>query len=100
MSLGASKATGISLYPLVSDILHKVKAPHRGVVVDIVEYKHNVFAYRMYRDNLEDFSDAQKLSIFEWIDERLKAAQVFLVTARVGLEINDAVPPLKGENNE
>jgi len=89
----------VSLFPLVSDILHRVEPPYRGFIVDIVEYKPDVFSYRLYRENIEEFSDPQKLSLFEWIDERLKAAQVFLVNATVGLEIEDKVPPLKENNN-
>lgn len=83
-------------YNFVSDILSSNKAPYSGFRVDIVEYPKQTFAYRIYRENIEEFSDPQKLSLFEWIDGRLKAAkQLGPVGLTIGLQVEDKLPGVK-----
>ena len=80
-------------YMYASDCLRLDTAPVKGVRIDIIEYPKDTFAYRLYRENLEDFSDNDKLSIFEWVDQRLKVCKNFSAGRyTVGLEVNDYLP--------
>lgn len=80
-------------YLFASDCLRLETAPVKGVRIDIIEYPRDTFSYRMYRQNLEEFSDKDKLAIFEWIDQRLKVCKNFSAGRyTVGLEVNDFVP--------
>ena len=42
------------------------KCPYPGFIVDFVGYQDYV-ALRIYRDNLEDYSEPQKVSLAEWL---------------------------------
>lgn len=45
-------------------IFHAFKSPYPGFVVDLVEYqKRKYLALRVYRDNIESFSDSQKVML-------------------------------------
>ena len=83
-------------YNFVSDTLQSVKAPYPGFIVDIVQYPKQTFAYRIYMENLEDFSDRQKLSLFEWIKTRLETAQrLGPPELTIGLQVETKVPGAK-----
>lgn len=64
-----------NLYNIISQTLETKQAPSRGVIIDIVEYPGEGYAYRLYRDNLADFSDGQQADIFEYIVERAESAE-------------------------
>ena len=83
-------------YEIVSAALDSVPCPASGVIIDVVEFEPGYFAYRMYRDNIEDYSDPMKSSIFEWIKDRAKVA-MDLGNCQVGLDM--AEYPSEGENN-
>lgn len=52
----------------VQRVFKTIKSPYPGLVVDMVEFpKRNYLALRVYKDNLESFSDPQKVSIAEYL---------------------------------
>ncbi|QLF83432.1 hypothetical protein SEA_NICEHOUSE_219 [Rhodococcus phage NiceHouse] len=73
------------------------KCPTPGLIIDIIEFDSQHFAYRLYRDNVEDYSDHDKALMFEWIKERAAVAVKFSNVA-VGLEM--AEYPHKPEESE
>lgn len=73
------------------------EAPYKGVIVDIVEYPQDTYALRMYNDNIESYSDPQKLSIFEWIKERLETIEALLPHVTIGLQVEQEVPNYHGK---
>lgn len=48
----------------VHRIFHEMKAPYPNFIVDIVEYK-DYLALRVYKDNIESFSEPQKVALAE-----------------------------------
>jgi len=52
--------------PAVQRIFKNMKCPQQGFIVDLVEYG-DYLALRVYRDNIESFSEMQKLSIAEYL---------------------------------
>lgn len=73
------------------------KCPTPGLIIDIVEFDPQSFAYRLYRDNVEEYSDHDKALMFEWIKERAAVA-IKLGNIQVGLEM--AEYPNKPEESE
>lgn len=61
-------------------------------IIDIVEYKpQQKYALRLYRDHIEELSDPQKASLFEWLDAKLRflnSLQLFTV----GLQVDEVAP--------
>jgi hypothetical protein len=83
-------------YNFVSDTLQSVKAPYPGFIVDIVQYPKQTFAYRIYRDNIEEFSDNKKMLLFEWIKGRLTTAKKLgPPELTIGLQVENKVPGVK-----
>lgn len=77
-------------FNLLKEVLNNKKAPHKGFIVDIVQYKKNTIALRIYRDNIETFSEGQKLDLYEWISDRLKFAKTISPSDYIfGLEVED-----------
>jgi len=57
----------MSKYTLaVKKIFKGVKPPYPNFIVDIVEYE-DYLALRVYRDNVESFSESQKLACAEYL---------------------------------
>lgn len=50
----------------IRKIVNEMKAPYPGFVFDIVEYP-SYLAIRFYKENIEEFSEPQKISIAEWL---------------------------------
>lgn len=85
-------------YQIVSAALSSgVKCPTPGLIIDIIEFDPQHFAYRLYRDNVEEYSDHDKALMFEWIKERAAVA-VKLGNVAVGLEM--AEYPHKNDDEE
>ena len=56
-----------SLYTVdVQRIFKSMKAPFSGFIVDIVEYP-DYLALRIYEDNVQSFSEPQKLGLAEYL---------------------------------
>ncbi len=57
----------MSKYSLsVQKLFKTMKCPIRGFIVDIVEYP-DYLALRVYKDNIESFSEPQKLAAAEYL---------------------------------
>lgn len=57
----------MSKYTLaVKKIFKGTKPPYPNFIVDLVEYE-DYLALRVYRDNIESFSEAQKLACAEYL---------------------------------
>jgi hypothetical protein len=52
--------------PAVQRIFKTMRAPVQGFIVDIVEYP-DYLALRVYKDNIESFSEPQKLALAEYL---------------------------------
>ncbi|QIN94110.1 hypothetical protein PP459_gp123 [Streptomyces phage Wakanda] len=52
--------------PAVQKIFKAMKAPYQGFIVDIVEYP-DYLALRVYKDNIESFSEPQKVALAEYL---------------------------------
>lgn len=50
--------------PEIQKLLHTIKPPHPGFIIDVVEYD-DYLALRVYRDNIERFSEPQKVALAE-----------------------------------
>ena len=50
----------------VRSIFKSLKAPYRGMVVDLIEYPGHM-ALRVYDDNLAGFSDPQLIALAEYL---------------------------------
>lgn len=50
----------------VREVFQQMKRPYPGFIVDLVEYPSHL-ALRVYFDNVESFSEPQKLVIAEWL---------------------------------
>jgi len=50
----------------VQRIFKTMKAPYQGFIVDIVEYP-DYLALRVYKDNIESFSEDQKVALAEYL---------------------------------
>ena len=79
-------------YCFVSDALRSSPAPYKGFIIDVVQYKNRTFAYRIYRANIEEFSEGQKLSLFEWLKGRLEVVSLLGGGIKIGLQIEEEVP--------
>ena len=74
-------------YSLVRQALESgTKCPVQGVIIDIVDFGGENYAYRLYRSNFENYSDPNKEKIFEWLLERAKFASK-LGTMQIGIEM-------------
>lgn len=52
----------------VRRVFKTFKPPHRGFVVDMVEFpEYETLILRVYRDNVESFSDPQKIQLAEYL---------------------------------
>ena len=52
----------------VQRVFKTIKAPYPNFIVDIVEHdKRNYLELRVYRDNIESFSQPQKVAIAEYL---------------------------------
>lgn len=57
----------MSKYTLsVQKLFKTIEAPYRGFIVDIVEYP-DYLALRVYKDNIESFSEPQKVALAEYL---------------------------------
>ena len=52
--------------PEVQRIFKSMKSPYPGFIVDIVEYP-DYLALRVYRDNVESFSEPRKVQLAEYL---------------------------------
>lgn len=52
--------------PEAQRIFKAIKAPYPDFIVDVVEYN-DYLALRVYKDNIESFSEPQKLSLAEYL---------------------------------
>jgi len=59
-------------------------------IIDIVEYPRQTYALRLYRDRIEELSDPQKASLFEWVDTKLRFLNELPFT--VGLQVDEVAP--------
>lgn len=73
-------------YIIVRNALDTVACPKHGVIIDVVHLTNSVYAYRIYRDNLSDYSDADVETIYSWLRERSRFAER-MSTATVGIEV-------------
>ena len=57
----------MSLYtPQIKKIVKTSKAPYSGFIFDVLEHD-TYLELLVYRDNVESFSDPQKLALAEWL---------------------------------
>ncbi|QZE11517.1 hypothetical protein SEA_JADA_177 [Streptomyces phage Jada] len=57
----------MSLYtPEVQKVFKTIKPPYPNFIVDMVEYQ-DYLALRVYKDNIESFSDNQKVALAEYL---------------------------------
>lgn len=57
----------MSKYSLaVQKVFKSMRPPYQGFVVDIVEYP-DYLALRVYKDNIESFSESQKVALAEYL---------------------------------
>jgi hypothetical protein len=55
----------MSLYtPNIKKIVRETRAPYRGLIVDVVEWP-DYLELRVYKDNIESFSEPQKVALAE-----------------------------------
>lgn len=52
--------------PAIQKIFKTMKAPYPGFIVDVVEYP-DYLALRVYKPNIEEFSEMQKVSLAEYL---------------------------------
>lgn len=52
--------------PAVQKIFKTMQPPYQGFIVDIVEYP-DYLALRVYKDNIESFSEPQKVALAEYL---------------------------------
>jgi hypothetical protein len=50
------------------------EAPYKGFIIDTVEYP-DWWALRLYRDNIEGYSEYQKVALFEYVKGLLQLAK-------------------------
>lgn len=50
----------------VKRIFHGFKSPHPNFIVDVAEYP-DYLALRVYKDNIESFSEPQKVALAEYL---------------------------------
>lgn len=75
--------------PTVQRIFKTMKPPYNGFIVDAVEYSDHL-ALRVYKDNIESFSDNHKIALAEYLF-RLRDAIRYEVNCHIeGVE--DAPP--------
>lgn len=48
----------------VKKLIHTIKPPYPGLILDVVEYE-DYLALRVYRPNIEEFSEPQKVALAE-----------------------------------
>lgn len=76
----------------VRRVFKTIKPPVRGFIVDIVEYEqYNSLVLRVYRDNVESFSDPQKVTLAEYLYQLRDAIRDLGVTCN--LEGVETPPP-------
>lgn len=74
---------------IVASVLSERRAPHPGLIVDIVQYNKTTFAYRLYMENLEEFPDIAKVDLYVWIKDCLERVNRPETGVFVGLEVNE-----------
>ena len=85
-------------YNIVSSIIER-DCPVSGLIIDVVEFDDDHYAYRLYRDNFEDYSDANKEKVFEWI--KLKSANAMTIgNLHIGLEMAEYPHTTNEADNE
>ena len=69
--MGRDKEAAIILdRQVLKNIVTGSKAPYPGFIIDTVEYL-GWWAFRLYRDNLEGYSENQKVALFEYVNNLL-----------------------------
>jgi hypothetical protein len=81
--------------PSVQRIFKQMNAPFPGFIVDIVEYP-DYMALRTYKDNVESFSEAQKVALAEYLYKLRDAIRSEVKCHLEGVE--DAPPSRKSRN--
>lgn len=76
------------MYSIVRNSLESKKAPVRGLIIDIIQLDEKSYVYRLYRENVEEFPESSKLSLFEWIKDRAEFASR-MSGMKVGVDIAD-----------
>jgi hypothetical protein len=69
------------------------RAPVRGLIIDIVEYRDRM-ALRFYRDDFNMIPDLKQLSMVEWLETVVKDLNLqndFVVTIEMEAEVPNAV---------
>ena len=57
----------IDEFKVLQEIVKNGKAPYSKFIIDIVEYP-GWWALRLYRDNIESYSENQKVALFEYVN--------------------------------
>ena len=71
----------MKLTPKAHQYLKSVKAPWPGLIIDIVDYDDGAYL-RVYRSNLESFSEPKRQDLIWWLEKILRHANF----------INDGLP--------
>lgn len=50
----------------VQGIFHSIRPPYQGLIVDVIEYP-DYLALRVYKSNIESFSESQKVALAEYL---------------------------------
>ena len=77
-------------YNIVRTVLFSgQECPVHGIIIDIVNFEGSNYAYRLYRDNISDYSDSQIESVYTWLKEKATIAEK-LSNAKVGIDIGES----------
>lgn len=81
--------------PTVEKLFKTIKSPYPGFIVDMAEYP-DYLALRVYKDNVESFSESQKVALSEYL-YRLRDAIRSEVNCHIE-GVTDAPPSRKSRN--
>ena len=70
---------------MLKRIVSQGKAPYNGFIIDTVEYP-DWWALRLYRDNIEGYSENQKVALFEYVKGLLELASNAGIVIRLEVE--------------
>lgn len=79
----------------VQRIFKTMRAPYPGFIVDIAEYS-DYLALRVYKDNVESFSESQKVALAEYLFQLRDAIRSEVNCHIEG--VTDAPPSRKSRN--
>ena len=61
--------------PTLQRVFHTMKQPYPGLIVDVVEYQ-DYLELRVYKSNIETFSEPQKVALAEYLYQLRDAFRV------------------------